>query len=71
MVFMRPIASPQIKIAQGAYLYMPEEDFPAAYEAFEEAIQLSEKTSDIVSSFFANPPTHYHLTANSIKLSIT
>ena len=44
----------QIRTIQGVYHYMVEEDFPAAYQAFEEALKISEEVKDIVTSFFAS-----------------
>jgi len=44
----------QIKTIKGIYHYMLEEDFPAAYQAFEEALKISEEIKDILVSFYAS-----------------
>jgi class 3 adenylate cyclase/tetratricopeptide (TPR) repeat protein len=44
----------QIRTIQGVYHYMVEEDFPEAYQAFEEALKISGEVQDILTSFFAS-----------------
>jgi tetratricopeptide (TPR) repeat protein len=44
----------QIRSIQGSYYYMVQEDFPAAYQAFEEALKISDEIKDIVVSSLAN-----------------
>jgi class 3 adenylate cyclase/tetratricopeptide (TPR) repeat protein len=44
----------QIKTLQGIFQGQLEENFPAAFQAFEEALSISEEVNDIVSSYFAN-----------------
>jgi class 3 adenylate cyclase/tetratricopeptide (TPR) repeat protein len=44
----------QIRTIQGVYHYMVQEDFPAAYQAFEEALKISEEVQDNVTSFYAS-----------------
>jgi tetratricopeptide (TPR) repeat protein len=44
----------QIKTLQGAYHSFVEENFPAAFQAFEEALKISEEIKDLLSSSYAN-----------------
>ena len=44
----------QIRSIQGLYDYIVEEDFPAAYQAFEEALKISDEIKDIVTSSLGN-----------------
>jgi class 3 adenylate cyclase/tetratricopeptide (TPR) repeat protein len=44
----------QIRTIQGVYHYMVEEDFPEAYQAFEEALKISGEVQDILTSFFSS-----------------
>ena len=44
----------QIRTIQGVYHYMVEEDFPAAFQAFEEALKISDEIKDILTSSYAN-----------------
>ena len=44
----------QIKTIQGVYHYMVEENFSAAFQAFEEALKISDEIKDIVTSSYAN-----------------
>ena len=45
---------PQIYTIVGSYKYIVEEDFPAAFKNLEEALAISEKSNDMVSSLFSN-----------------
>ena len=45
---------PQIYSIVGSYNYIVEEDFPAAFKNLEEALTISEKSNDMVSSLFSN-----------------
>jgi tetratricopeptide (TPR) repeat protein len=44
----------QIRTIQGVYHYMMESDIPAACQAFEEALKISEEVKDIVTSYYAS-----------------
>jgi len=44
----------QIRTIQGVYHYMVEENFPAAFQAFEEALKISDELKDILTSSYAN-----------------
>jgi len=44
----------QIRTIQGVYHYMVEENFPAAFQAFEEALKISDEIKDILTSSYAN-----------------
>jgi class 3 adenylate cyclase/tetratricopeptide (TPR) repeat protein len=44
----------QIRTIQGVYYYMVEENFPAAFQAFEEALMISDEIKDILTSSYAN-----------------
>jgi tetratricopeptide (TPR) repeat protein len=44
----------QIKIILGTYHYIIEEDYPKAYQAFEDALKISGEMNDLVTSIFAN-----------------
>jgi class 3 adenylate cyclase/tetratricopeptide (TPR) repeat protein len=44
----------QIRTIQGACHYMLEENFPAAYQAFEEALKISDEIKDLLTSSYAN-----------------
>jgi tetratricopeptide (TPR) repeat protein len=44
----------QIKTLQGAYHSFVEENFPAAFQAFEEALKISQEIKDLLSSSYAN-----------------
>jgi class 3 adenylate cyclase/tetratricopeptide (TPR) repeat protein len=44
----------QIRTILGTYHYYVEEDFPAAFQAFEEALKISEEVKDIVTSVLAS-----------------
>jgi tetratricopeptide (TPR) repeat protein len=44
----------QIITIQGVYHYMVEENFPAAFQAFEEALKISDEIKDILTSSYAN-----------------
>jgi class 3 adenylate cyclase/tetratricopeptide (TPR) repeat protein len=44
----------QIRTIQGVYHYMVEEDFPAAFQAFEEALKISDEIKDILTLSYAN-----------------
>jgi len=45
---------PQIYSIVGSYKYIVEEDFPAAFKNLEEALAISGKSNDMVSSLFSN-----------------
>jgi class 3 adenylate cyclase/tetratricopeptide (TPR) repeat protein len=45
---------PQIYSIAGSYKYIVEEDFPAAFKNLEEALAISGKSNDMVSSLFSN-----------------
>jgi tetratricopeptide (TPR) repeat protein len=44
----------QIRTIQGVCHYMLEENFPAAFQAFEEALKISDEIKDILTSSYAN-----------------
>jgi len=44
----------QIRTIQGVCHYMVEENFPAAFQAFEEALKISDEIKDILTSSYAN-----------------
>jgi tetratricopeptide (TPR) repeat protein len=44
----------QIRTIQGVYHYMVKENFPAAFQAFEEALKISDEIKDILTSSYAN-----------------
>ena len=44
----------QIRTIQGVYHYMVEENFSAAFQAFEEALKISDEIKDILTSSYAN-----------------
>ncbi len=43
----------QIKTIMGTYHAFVEENFPAAFQTFEEALTIAEEVKDIVSSYFS------------------